>query len=142
LEQQSEIEKSKVVELEQAKAELEAQLKLKDSILSQQQQEMEVIKQQFFFSCAIALKMSATMAGQSCNVNVNQLYEEILEENVALKDWNGWIAERIIAATSEPAPPSPSPEPKKRAAVEQVSQPASKRTQKVSPVKKGKASRK
>lgn len=61
------------------------------SQISAYKNENEEIKRELFFSLCIGLKLSCMMRGNVSNVDAQELYEQVLEENVQPSEWRLWL---------------------------------------------------
>jgi hypothetical protein len=58
-------------------------------------EQYENLKEQYFRSLAVGVKLQGTMIGWYCNADMGLLYEEVLNQNVELNEWPSWITEQI-----------------------------------------------
>ena len=55
------------------------------------------MKKEFFFSTAIAIKLSYSNTGNHCNINARDMWEVAQREQIAFSQYPSWIAEFIAA---------------------------------------------
>lgn len=55
---------------------------------------MAYVKQEYFYSLAIGLKLEMSSRGVPCNLNVGELFQEALY-NIPVQQWNSWLAQKF-----------------------------------------------
>eukprot|EP01090_Pellita_catalonica_P004264 TRINITY_DN14092_c0_g1_i1.p1 TRINITY_DN14092_c0_g1~~TRINITY_DN14092_c0_g1_i1.p1 ORF type:complete len:373 (-),score=87.13 TRINITY_DN14092_c0_g1_i1:38-1156(-) len=61
------------------------------------------LRVRYFFSLALALKLEQQMLGNQCNLNLDQLFQDILSEGVREEDWASWVSLQIRKNTKIPS---------------------------------------
>jgi len=54
------------------------------------------LKQRYFFSCALALKLNAQLSDQHYNGDLTSLYEQAIREQVPFDEWHKWLLNRMF----------------------------------------------
>jgi len=53
--------------------------------------QIDTLKREYFFSTAVALKLTCFVKGKLVNVSINALYEQIQKNNIPFIEWPSWI---------------------------------------------------
>jgi len=91
-------EQRQIADLERLNQGLRQKLGHQDELYQQVQVQLDLLKQKYFFSCTVAMKLSFQMADPTChiNLNVSDLYEEASKKQVPVLDWDMWISNKIL----------------------------------------------
>ena len=52
------------------------------------------VKQEYFYSLALGLKLELSSRGSPCNLDIGELFQEALY-HVPVQQWNSWLAQRF-----------------------------------------------
>jgi len=66
----------------------------KDNIIFLTSQ-IDTLKREYFFSTAVALKLTCFVKGKLVNVSINALYDQILQSNIPFCNWSPWIKAKL-----------------------------------------------
>eukprot|EP01116_Phalansterium_solitarium_P000141 TRINITY_DN10097_c0_g1_i1.p1 TRINITY_DN10097_c0_g1~~TRINITY_DN10097_c0_g1_i1.p1 ORF type:complete len:391 (+),score=102.93 TRINITY_DN10097_c0_g1_i1:128-1174(+) len=99
LERVKQEEQMRIGELEKINASLLLELGDKSTIYREMSAQVAQLKEKFFFSYVIALKMSIVAYGGTCNINAQALFEEVQRDAVPFADWDKWLAAKAAKAT-------------------------------------------
>jgi len=79
------------------------------SKISHEEKNINKLKERFFFSCAIALKLSNQLFLQKSNqstdnfhmnIDLNALYEEAILQNIPFEEWHSWLNQKLSSMKS------------------------------------------
>mmetsp|Transcript_14340 Transcript_14340/g.56432 ORF Transcript_14340/g.56432 Transcript_14340/m.56432 type:complete len:247 (-) Transcript_14340:109-849(-) len=65
------------------------------------EEELKSVKQEFFYSVALAIKLSHSVAGSYCNFSAQKMFEKAMKEDVPFADYPRWIAQEALSCINE-----------------------------------------
>eukprot|EP01089_Gocevia_fonbrunei_P015999 TRINITY_DN4854_c0_g1_i1.p1 TRINITY_DN4854_c0_g1~~TRINITY_DN4854_c0_g1_i1.p1 ORF type:complete len:447 (+),score=87.00 TRINITY_DN4854_c0_g1_i1:132-1343(+) len=77
-------------------------------------EQLELFKEKYFFSLAVALKLTQALSGRECNVDAHELFEKAQEQNVDADNWSGWLATQLCKRSRSGKKKSANPSPQKQ----------------------------
>ncbi|PRP78716.1 Viral A-type inclusion protein repeat [Planoprotostelium fungivorum] len=89
-------QKREMQQLQHTLEEVKEDKDISKSLLERSENNVYKLKQKYFFSCALALKLNAQLSDRHYNGDLTSLYEQAIKEQVPYEEWHKWLLNRMF----------------------------------------------